>query len=301
MGAAAFAFRAELRSRWRSWLAIALLVAVVGGFVLAATAAGRRTTSAYPQFVATYGYDATVFATRQVPQLERLATVASATAMVSPSNGQPTCLCTHPINVTSANFAVLAEPRGGKPLWKLVSGRAPDPADPDQVLASLSLQRDDGVQVGTVIHVPFFAPSQASAANSVSGAPPTPRGPAVALQVVGITASEFDFPSGTIPVLRAVHHPRLHSPGDPAHGDRRRVRRALAARGLGPAALRHRGQRTGALRRCGGRREQRRTGGVHRGVDPSTGCRLVHPGPVGCARRTGGHRPGVGPPVERRA
>ena len=170
-----------------------------GGFVLAATTAARRTTSAYPQFVATYGYDATVFATRQVPQLERLATVASATAMVSPSNGQPTCLCTHPINVTSANFAVLAEPRGGKPLWKLVSGRAPDPADPDQVLASLSLQRDDGVQVGTVIHVPFFAPSQASAANSVSGAPPTPRGPAVALQVVGITASEFDFPSGTSP------------------------------------------------------------------------------------------------------
>ena len=115
MGAVAFVFRAELRGRWRSWLAIALLVAVVGGFVLAATAAGRRTTSAYPQFVATYGYDATVFATRQVPQLERFATVASATAMVSPSNGQPTCLCTHPINVTSANFAVLAEPRGESP------------------------------------------------------------------------------------------------------------------------------------------------------------------------------------------
>ncbi len=65
LGAVAFAFRAELRSRWRSWLAIALLIAVVGGFVLAATAAGRRTSSAYPRFVSTYGYDATVFATRK--------------------------------------------------------------------------------------------------------------------------------------------------------------------------------------------------------------------------------------------
>lgn len=199
MGAVAFAFRAELRSRWRSWLAIALLVAVVGGFVLAATAAGRRTTSAYPQFVATYGYDATVYATNALPQLDRLPTVASATAMVTPSNGQPTCRCTRPINVVSANFALLAEPRGGKHLWKLVSGRAPDPAAPDQVLASVSLQRDNGVQVGTVIHVPFFTPAQALAANSVSGTPPAPRGPTVALQVVGIAASEFDFPSGTSP------------------------------------------------------------------------------------------------------
>ncbi len=199
MAAVAFAFRAELRTRWRSWLAIALLVAVVGGFVLAAAAAGRRTTNAYPQFVATYGYDATVFATHQLPQLDRLPNVASAIAMVSPSNGQPTCHCTRPINVTSANFAVLAEPRGGKPLWKLVSGRAPDPAAPDQVLASVSLQHDDGVQVGTVIHVPFFAPSQALAANSVSGVPPTPQGPTAVLQVVGIAASEFDFPSGTTP------------------------------------------------------------------------------------------------------
>ena len=92
---------------------------------------------------------------------------------------------------------MLAEPRGGKPLWKLVSGRAPDPAAPDQVLPLTAA--DNGVQVGTVIHVPFFSPSQARAANSVSGLPPAPRGPTVALQVVGIAASQFDFPSGTTP------------------------------------------------------------------------------------------------------
>ena len=199
MGAVAFAFRAELRHRWRSWLAIVLLIGVVGGFVLAATAAGRRTDSAYPRFVATYGYDATVYATQKVPQLHDLPTVSSAIALVNPSNGQPTCACTRPINVSSANFAVLATPESSRPLWKLVAGREPDPSAPDQVLASVSLERDNGVAVGSVIRVPFFTPAQAAAANSISGAPPAPRGPTVALHVVGIAASEFDFPSGTSP------------------------------------------------------------------------------------------------------
>ncbi len=76
----------------------------------------------------------------------------------------------------------------------------PDPSKPDQVLASFTLQQDDGVQVGTVIHVPFEAPSQAAAYNNPNIGTPTPRGPDVALQVVGIEASEFEFPSGTTPV-----------------------------------------------------------------------------------------------------
>jgi hypothetical protein len=199
LGAVAFAFGAELRSRWRSWLAIALLVGLVGGFVLAATAAGRRTDGAYTQFVDTYGYDATVYATQRLPELDTLPTVSSATPMVSPENGQPTCRCSHPINVVSANFAVLAQPQGSRPLWKLVSGRQADPSTPYQVIASSSLQRDDGVHVGTVIHVPFFTPAQAAAANSLSGTPPVPMGPTVALHVVGIAASEFDFDAGTTP------------------------------------------------------------------------------------------------------
>ena len=175
MGAVTFAFRAELRSRWRSWLAIALLIGIVGGFVLFATAAGRRTNNAYPQFVAKYGYDATVFATQALPQLPKLPTVSSATAMVSPSNGQPWCDCTHPINIVSSNFAVLAQPPNDTSLWKLVSGQEPDQSAPNQILASFSLQRDYGVKVGTVIHVPFFTPAQALAANSVTGTPPKPR------------------------------------------------------------------------------------------------------------------------------
>jgi hypothetical protein len=37
-----------------------VLITIVGGFVLAATAAGRRTDSAFPRYVASHGYDAIV-------------------------------------------------------------------------------------------------------------------------------------------------------------------------------------------------------------------------------------------------
>ena len=78
MGAVRLVFRAELRRRWKSWMAIALLIALVGGFVLAATAAGRRTDSAFPRFEAAYGFDAVGYASRPVPQLVKLPEVASA-------------------------------------------------------------------------------------------------------------------------------------------------------------------------------------------------------------------------------
>jgi hypothetical protein len=40
---------------------LSLLIAVASGFVLAAAAAGRRTDSAFPRYVASHGYDAIVY------------------------------------------------------------------------------------------------------------------------------------------------------------------------------------------------------------------------------------------------
>ncbi len=81
MGAVRLVFNAGLRRRWRSWLAIALLVSVVGGLVLAAAAAGRRTENAFPRFVAAHGFDSIVYATRPVPGVGRIPGVASATEL----------------------------------------------------------------------------------------------------------------------------------------------------------------------------------------------------------------------------
>ena len=191
------AFRAKLRHRWRSWLAIAVLVSVVGGLVLAAAAAGRRTEAAFPQFAAAHGFDSDEYAFGPVPKVADLPGVTSALELISPDSGQPACACTHPINPTELGV-IFASPRGRSP-FKLVSGRLPDPSAPDEVLASFTLQQDYGVHLGSVIRVPFYAPSQASAYNDATGAEPEPTGPTVDFHVVGFEASEFELPSGTTP------------------------------------------------------------------------------------------------------
>ena len=190
--------RSGLRRRWRSWLAVALLISVVGGLVLAAAAAGRRTENAFPRFVAAHGFDSIVYATRPVSAVARLPGVASATELILADAGNPTCACAHPIN--NNDFGVAVIPRRGTAPFTLVSGQLPDPSKPDQVLASSTLQQDDGVRVGTVIHVPFETPSQAADYNNPNTGLPDPHGPHLALQVVGIEASEAEFPSGTTPV-----------------------------------------------------------------------------------------------------
>src|SRR5436309_7059806 len=111
MGAVGLVFRAELRRRWRSWLAIAILISVVSGFVLTATAAGRRTASAYPRFVAAYGFDAVAYATKPVPNLAALPEVASAILATAPANGQGTCTCSHSFrSINPRNFSLLVLP-----------------------------------------------------------------------------------------------------------------------------------------------------------------------------------------------
>ena len=61
MGSIGMVFHAQLRHRWRSWLAITVLISLVGGVVMAAAAAGRRTDTAIPRFVAAHGFDAEVY------------------------------------------------------------------------------------------------------------------------------------------------------------------------------------------------------------------------------------------------
>lgn len=197
MGIVGLVLWAQLRHRWRSWLAIAILISLVGGVIMAAAAAGRRTESAFPSFVATRGFDAEVYATQRTPEIPRLPEVSAVTESFGPDNGQPRCACTHPLN--PSYFGVEVLPSQGRPAFNLVSGRMPNPSNPNEVLASYTLRQDEGVQLGTIIDVPFYAPSQSSAYNSATGAEPKPTGPTVPLRVVGFVATEFDFPSGSTP------------------------------------------------------------------------------------------------------
>jgi len=191
-------FAAEVRRRWRSWLVMAALIALVGGLVLSAAAAGRRTASAFPNFVAAHGFDAAVYANQPLPALSKLfpAVVSSTELVFLNDTGQPVCACPHQISSNAAFQVVIAGPNGPKP-FKLLSGHLPDPSAPDQVLASFTLRQDDGVRLGTVIRVPFYSTSQASALNNATGALPPPEGPTLDFHVVGFEASEVEFPNGS--------------------------------------------------------------------------------------------------------
>src|SRR6478735_3273993 len=51
MNAVLVRLRAELRSRWRAWPGLALLIGLAGGAATAAGAGARRTRTAYPRFL----------------------------------------------------------------------------------------------------------------------------------------------------------------------------------------------------------------------------------------------------------
>ncbi len=197
MGAVRLVFGAELRRRWRSWLILVVLIALVGGLVLAATAAGRRTATVFPRFVASHGYDVYIYNQKPVSGLSRLPGVSSVTTINNPASGQPTCACTtRAINPPDFYINELS-PTALRRVVKLIAGRMPAESSPYDVLASFTLQQDYGVHVGSVIHAPLYASSQLPALSS--GANVAPSGPKVALHVVGIGAAEMEFPSGTTP------------------------------------------------------------------------------------------------------
>ncbi len=186
--------QAGARHRWRSWLALTLLSAVVVGLVLAGAATARRTATAFPRFEAVHGYDAFFYSSGPVPRVASLPEVASVTRLEAPAVGAPTCAC-HPISAN--DFSVDEVPPAQlTTVVKLVSGRLPDQSDPGQVLASYNLE-PLGVHLGSVLRIPLAASSQRAAV--LSNANLTPTGPLVTVHVVGLSVSEFEFPTTASP------------------------------------------------------------------------------------------------------
>ena len=188
---------AGFRRQWRSWVLLGLLIAVASGFVLASTAAGRRTDAAFPRYVTSHGYDAIVYTVKPLPK--RLPGVAQLTPVQMPFYDQPLCSCHRQIN--KGAFAVReVPPTSLGRVAKLVAGRMPDPSSPVEALASFTLQRDYGVGLGTVITLPMAGASQREAVfRAMAGEGPPPAkatGPRMAMRVVGIVAAENEFSSG---------------------------------------------------------------------------------------------------------
>ena len=188
------AFRAEGRRRWGSWLAIAALIAIVGGTVLTGASAARRTDAAFPDYLARYGYDAELYSSAST--LPSAILHLPNVRYVRPARFYPTGNVSVAGQLVPGNdLTVLALPGDATSnLDKLVSGRLPVRADEADV--GYAMQQQYHLHLGAVIPVPLYALSQRREVLSSNGTP-TPHGSLERFHVVGIVASVIDFPTSS--------------------------------------------------------------------------------------------------------
>lgn len=176
---------AQLRSRWRGWLGLALLVGLFAGAVEAAAAGAERTGSAYPRLLAwSNAPDAMVlspvsrsqtFAAVRPPQIARLPQVTGAAVAMTYSVANPAAI----------GLIAPEDDRVPGQMWhrKLLAGRLPDPAAPDEADVSFTVARQFKLGVGDTLSLSLL---------SLSG-----TAQAVRLRVVGVDAAAAEFPPGT--------------------------------------------------------------------------------------------------------
>jgi ABC-type lipoprotein release transport system permease subunit len=187
--------RARLHARWRALLALAVLVGVASGAVLAAAIGADRTETAYQRLLeSTRAEDVHVNVggfgeanpgfidrLRRLPQVADMG-MASVALMVPDMGPQP------PRYSAMDRFAAImsADGRAGwtvnRPL--IVNGRRPDPERSDEVGLGESLARRWRVRPGDTVRLRALAPEQLVPA--ISGALLSPKGPAFDLKVVAI-------------------------------------------------------------------------------------------------------------------
>jgi ABC-type lipoprotein release transport system permease subunit len=197
--------RSELRSSWRSWLVLALLIGIAGGAATAAAAGARRTQSAYPRFLAwanasdvvTGGYSgdrpdgAQVLSTiEHLPVVRRWARsdVVSLAAILPGGR-----LVTAPELLVTTDLQGALGARIDR--FKVLERSEPlDPRSPTQAIIDFGTAERFGLRLGNVIRVVLGRPAEV---GNASTAP---------VRVAAIVAAPGTFPalgggSGGFPIV----------------------------------------------------------------------------------------------------
>jgi ABC-type antimicrobial peptide transport system permease subunit len=158
MGAVWLRLRAELRHQWRAWLALAVLLGVIGGIALTAAAGARRTDTAYPRFLrASHAAQLAVFPAlsgfggyfRAVARLPEVSSAAS-TAFLQMSLPGPGA---SPFSGLTAEASPVGDDGVSLDRVKVLAGRLFDPADPHAVMISQSLADRERLRPGGTLHL----------------------------------------------------------------------------------------------------------------------------------------------------
>ena len=191
MNAVWMRLRSEMRSRWRAWLGLALLIGLGGGAAVAAAAGARRTETAYPRFVQVHkGYDAVtggfpdnIDPERALAQMAAMPEVLESAridvasyAAILPSGRR--------VSVPELAAVTDLSGRAGFQLnrFKVVSGRIADLRAPDEAMVDFPIAERQDLRVGSRIRFIVGDPSAKPPRFAIVG-------------IVGIVASPGQFPA----------------------------------------------------------------------------------------------------------
>jgi len=208
---ARFLFRVSFRTRWRAWIAIAVLAGVAGGVVLAAAAGARRTDSAPERVVAaTRASDVLVNPNNgslsdaqwreleQRPEVAEWARLAGVVMVPILDDGRPDVSFIE----SPTGSLVLGNPDGNEMHTVdrpgVVAGRIPERTDTTALIINERAAREHDLHVGSRLRVGFF---RVSDLEGPAGHTPEPA----AVYTLRVAAIVRPFDDAT----RASDDPRL--------------------------------------------------------------------------------------------
>ncbi|MEY2459938.1 MAG: putative transport system permease protein [Acidimicrobiaceae bacterium] len=199
-----YRFRVTFRRRWGGYLAIVLLVGLVGGIALGSIAAGRRTQSSFPAFVASVnppalsgvssvlnpetgspGYNAKLVDTiAHLPHVTRVASFAGLDILPLGPDGAPGTIETAaPGNGNASVDGLYFDMER----VTVTQGRMADPARADEFVATAAAAQLLGWHVGDVVPMGVYTNDQSALPDfGKASVPPHLR---VDLELVGIVVS----------------------------------------------------------------------------------------------------------------
>ena len=168
-----YRFRATLGRRWGGYLSVVLLVGLVGGIAMGSIAAGRRTQSSYPTFLAsTNPSDMTVavyvpnftngVVSPLIASIARLPGVKRVRDVVGP-DFVPLAPSGAPRMNTLSDISALGSLDGSfldQDRPAIVQGRRAVPDNPNEMMMTASAARLLGVRLGEVVPIGFYTDAQ---------------------------------------------------------------------------------------------------------------------------------------------
>jgi hypothetical protein len=179
--------RADLRARRRSWAALTLLIGLGAGAVIGAVAAGRRTDTAYPRFVAAHRAGDVVLYPPFGPQFSPVDFDAAARLPQVALTGRAFFV---PLAESDIALTAPADDAYGRLIDrpKLLHGRMPRPDELGVAAVPYTVASSRRLHVGSLLAVHV---TTLQLGNDSAPGPPPLRLP---LRIVGIEASPGEFP-----------------------------------------------------------------------------------------------------------